>query len=55
MRPRVLLFVGLVGLIALVSAPVQVASGVAFAVALWVGWKLLTHRSGPLRSRGAWR
>ncbi len=55
MRSSLLLLAGLAAVFALISAPGQVIGSLcaaAFAVALW---RMLTHRSGPLRRRGVWR
>ncbi|MGY1948916.1 hypothetical protein [Nocardia asiatica] len=55
MRSSLLALAALTGLFVLVSAPGLVIGSVFFAAAVWVGWKLVTHRSGPLRRHGVRR
>ncbi len=55
MRSSVLALAVLTCLFALVSAPGLVIGSVFLAAAVWVGGKLITHRSGPLRRRRTWR
>jgi hypothetical protein len=55
MRPSLLLLAGLAAVFTLISAPGLVIGSLCFATFVVVLWRMLTHRSGPLRRRGAWR
>lgn len=52
MRSSLLLVAGLAAVIALVSAPELVIGSAFTAAFVLVLWKMLTHRSGPLRRGG---
>uniref|UniRef100_UPI003F490AD6 hypothetical protein n=1 Tax=Nocardia sp. CA-095871 TaxID=3239971 RepID=UPI003F490AD6 len=42
-------------LFALIAAPTLVIGNLALAAFVWVGWRMLAHRNGPLRRRGVGR
>ncbi|MFR9774179.1 hypothetical protein [Nocardia sp. SC052] len=55
MRSTVMVAAVLAVLFALITAPGQVIGSLCFAAFAVVLWRMLTHRSGPLRRRGTWR
>lgn len=52
MRSSFVLISALTGVFALIIAPGFVIGTAFLAAAVWVGWRMLTHRSGPLRRQG---
>lgn len=52
MRSNLFLIGALTGVFALLIAPGFVIGTAFLAAAVWVGWRMLTHRGGPLRRQG---